>query len=371
MTTFKIALTPGDGIGPEVLREGVKAVRAAEKAVGGFTLNMETYDIGAACYQRCGEVFPEASFRACKEADAIYFGCVGTPGVVFPDGTEVGVEAGLQMRFRFDLYANIRPIKLYPNVPCRLSGKKAGDIDYVIIRENIEGLYASRGGGSVTHDRIAVDTMVISRWETERISNVAFGLARSRAGAPVDKKKRVTCVDKANILRSYSFFRKVFTETAAGYPEVEADYAYMDAMACWLVLKPEFYDVVVTENMFGDILTDLGAATVGGMGMSPSAEVGDDHGMFQGSHGSAPTIAGKNLANPAATIVSGAMMLDWLAGRSGNGNLKTAADLIDKAVTAVYEDNILTTDLGGSYSTSQFGEAVEKKILTLPVEKVL
>jgi len=284
---------------------------------------------------------------------------------MYPDGTEVGVEAGLQMRFRFDLFANIRPIKLYPNVSSRLSGKTTGDIDYVIVRENIEGLYASRGGGSIIHDKIAVDSMVITRWETERISKVAFELSQSRAGAPSDGRHRVTCVDKANILRSYSFFRKVFTEVASNYPTVEPDYAYMDAMACWLVLQPEFYDVVVTENMFGDILTDLGAATVGGMGMSPSAEIGEDHGMFQGSHGSAPTIAGKNIANPTATIISGAMMLEWLGRKTKDGNLIAAAKLINTSVFEVFKDKQFTSDLGGTYSTSDFGDAVEKKILAL------
>ncbi len=365
MAVFNIALTPGDGIGPEVLTEGVKAVRAAEKAVGGFTLNTEKYEAGTGCYQKCGELLPEATFKACEQAHAVFSGCMGMPGVTFPDGTEVGVEVNLQLRFRFDLYANIRPIKLYPNVPSALRGRSAGDIDYIMLRENIEGLYASRGGGSVTHDRIAVDSMVISRWETERISRVAFELSESRRGAPRDRKKRVTCVDKANVLRSYSFFRKVFTEVAESFPGIEADCAYVDAMACWLVLQPDLYDVVVTENMFGDILTDLGAATVGGMGMSPSAEIGDNRGLFQGSHGSAPTIAGKNLANPTATIVSGAMMLDWLGRRSKDENLRRAARLIEEAVVEVFKENKLTSDLGGNQSTSDFGSAVEKKILEL------
>jgi 3-isopropylmalate dehydrogenase len=365
MAELKIALVPGDGIGPEVLAEGVKALRAAEKAIGGFSLNMEKYEAGAGCYQKSGVVLPEATIAACEQADAVFLGSVGMPGVVFPDGTEAGVEVNLQLRFRFDLYSNIRPIKLYPNVPSVLSDRGAGDIDYIMLRENIEGLYASRGGGSVTHDRIAVDSLVITRWETERISRVAFELSESRRGAPRDGKKRVTCVDKANVLRSYSFFRKIFTEVAEKFPAIEADYAYVDAMACWLVLQPDFYDVVVTENMFGDILTDLGAATVGGMGMSPSAEIGDKHGLFQGSHGSAPTIAGKNLANPTAAIVSGAMMLDWLGKKAKDGNLETAAGLINDAVVEVFEENKLTSDLGGNQSTSDFGSAVEAKILEL------
>jgi 3-isopropylmalate dehydrogenase len=204
--------------------------------------------------------------------------------------------------------------------------------------------------------------MIITRFETARISRFAFDLASQRAGAPADGRSRVTCVDKANILRSYGFFRKIFNEVAREHPGIEPDYAYMDAMACWLVQQPERYDVVVTENMFGDILTDLGAATVGGMGMSPSAEVGDRHGLFQGSHGSAPTIAGKNIANPMATIASGAMMLSWLAQRQGEEALRQAADLIEQAIAQTFEDGVLTSDVGGDASTTGFGDAVVERL---------
>lgn len=369
MAMINIALIPGDGIGPEVLEEGVKAVKAAEKAVGGFSLNFDTFEAGAECYRSRGDVLPESTYDGCSEADAIFVGSMGLPDVTYPDGTEVGVEATLQLRFRLNLFANIRPVKLYPNVPSKLQGFKAGQIDYVIFRENVEGLYASRGGGSVTQDRIAVDTMIISREGTERVSRAAFEYAQARNGAPRDGKSRVTCVDKANILRSYSFFRKVYTEVASEYPDVETDYAYIDAMACWMVLQPDCYDVIVTENMFGDIITDLGAATVGGMGMSPSGEIGENHGLFQGSHGSAPTIAGKNVANPVATVISGKMMLDWLAQRKKNDNLKRAADLIELAVIEVLKDGELTADLGGNTSTTGFGDAVERKIFDLAEER--
>lgn len=369
MGVYNIALVPGDGIGPEVLKEGIKVLKAIEDITGEVTFNMETYDAGAEYYQKKGIVFPETTFKACKKADAIYWGSAGLPGVVYPNGTEVGVEAGLQMRFRLDLYANVRPIKLYPNVPSSLANKQSGDINYVIIRENIEGLYASRGGGNIIHDKIAFDTLIISRWETERISKVSFKLAQLRNGSPGDNKKRVTCVDKANILRSFSFFRKVFSEVAQDYPDIETDYAYIDAMACWMILQPEFYDVIVTENMFGDIITDLGAATVGGMGMSPSAELGDEHGLFQGSHGSAPTIAGKNIANPAATIISGKMMLEWLSDKANDKKLKKAAELIEEAIVETFKQNKLTLDLKGNCSTSEFGDAVVKNIHKLAKSK--
>lgn len=360
MTTLNIALLPGDGIGPEVLAEGVKVLEATGDLFG-LSLNLEHHDAGAGAYRKTGSPIPDTTLEACRAADAIFFGSVGLPDVTFRDGTEVGVEAGLQLRFQLDLFANIRPIRLYPGVRTRLRAEP-GAIDYVLLRENIEGLYASRGGGNVVHDSVASDTMIITRYETTRISRFAFGLAARRKGAPADGRSRVTCVDKANILRSYGFFRKVFTEVAAEYPEIEPDYAYTDAMACWLVTQPEHYDVVVTENMFGDILTDLGAATVGGMGMSPSAEVGDRHGLFQGSHGSAPTIAGKNIANPMATIASGGMMLSWLAQRREDPALEQAALMIERAITQAFEDGIMTIDVGGSASTSAFGDAVVERL---------
>lgn len=365
MNTYNIALVPGDGIGNEVLKEGVKVIRAAEKVIGGFSFNMEHYDAGAECFKKTGTPMPKATFKACKEADAIFWGSTGLPGVVYPDGTEVAAGAGLRMRFDLDLYANIRPIKLYPNVPPRLVGKKDVKIDYILIRENIEGLYASYGKGVIIHDMMAVDFMSITRPETERVTKLAFELAKSRNGAALDGKQRVTCIDKANVLRSYSFFRKIFNEVAAEYPGIEKDYAYADAMACWMIEKPEYYDVCVTENMLGDILTDLGAATVGGMGISPSGEIGDKNALFQSSHGSAPTIAGKNIANPTATIVSGRMMLDWLADRFKDKNLKKAAELIEQAVVETYKENVLTKDLGGQASTVEFGDAVVKNLYQL------
>ncbi len=362
MTTYNIAYLPGDGIGPEVLASARRVVDAALAATGGIDVNYETIDAGAATYARTKEAIPDDSMKLCREADAIFFGSVGLPGAVYPDGTEVGVEAGLQLRFKLDLYANIRPIKLYPNIRSPLVDRKAGDIDYIVLRENVEGLYASRGGGSILRDSIATDTMVITRSGTERITRKAFDLARERNGAPRDGRKRVTSVDKANILRSFSFWRRVFDQTAVEFSDVEADHAYTDAMACYLVQSPDFYDVMVMENMFGDILTDLAAATVGGMGMSPSAEVGDTHGLFQGSHGSAPTLVGKNIANPMATIVSGAMMLDWLGAQRSDNATREAARRITAAVEATFEDNIKTPDVGGETGTEGFADAVIERL---------
>jgi 3-isopropylmalate dehydrogenase len=273
--------------------------------------------------------------------------------VTYPDGTETGIEFGLQLRFRLDLYANVRPIKLRPGVTSRLRDRKAGDIDYIILRENTEGLYAARGNGVNLRDEVAVDSLVVTRKGIERICRAAFELARKRNGAPGDGKRRVTVCDKANVLRTYAFFRRVFNEVAGQYPDIEADYAYADAMTVYLLERPEHYDVIVMENMFGDIMSDLAAATVGSMGMSPSSELGDDHGFFQAAHGSAPTIAGKNVANPYGTILSAASMLQWLGERQGDDRLLSAANQIETSVdAAMTASNGLTRDLGGTASTT-------------------
>ena len=217
---------------------------------------------------------------------------------------------------------------------------EGGGIDYVIVRENTEGLYASRGAGVVLRDEIASDSLVVTRKGTERVARFAFALAAKRSGAPRDGQSRVTVCDKANILRAYAFFRRVCDEVHADYPDIAIDYAYADAITVHMLKRPDFYDVIVAENMFGDIISDLGAATVGGMGISPSAEIGDRHALFQGAHGSAPDIAGQNLASPVATILSGAMMLRWLFDTRNDAGLAQAAGRIEDAVGA-YRTNQL------------------------------
>ncbi len=363
MRAYEIAVVDGDGIGPEVCQAALSVVRAVPGLAGAFTF--KTYVAGAQEYLRSGSAYPEESFEGCRQADAILHGATGIPGVTYPDGTETGIEFGLQTRFRLDLYANVRPIKLRSGVASRLRDRKPGDIDYVIIRENTEGLYAARGSGVVLRDETAVDSLVVTRKGVERISRFAFDLARSRSGAPRDGKKRVTLCDKANVLRSYAFFRKVFNEVAEQYPEVEADYAYADAMTCHLVERPEFYDVIVTENMFGDIISDLAAVTVGSMGMSPSAELGDRNGFFQAAHGSAPTIAGQNVANPYGTILSAAAMLRWLGERHQDERLTRAALRVEGAVdAAMASPGGLTRDLGGTATTSDVTQRVIDALAT-------
>jgi 3-isopropylmalate dehydrogenase len=263
VSRYQIAVVRGDGIGPEVCDS---AVRVVTEAVGKSRLDLVDLPAGAVHYQKTGSALPEETFQACAKADAILHGAAGIPGVVYADGTEAGIEFGLKLRFRLDIYANVRPIKLYPNVVSPLRGREAGSIDYVILRENTEGLYAARGGGNLLHNDIATDTMVITRKGTERIVRKAFELSRQRNGALLDGKRRVTCCDKANVLRSYAFFRSVFDDVAKDYPDIETDYAYADAIMVHMVKRPDFYDVIVTENMFGDIISDLGAVSVGGMG---------------------------------------------------------------------------------------------------------
>uniref|UniRef100_UPI001F195B07 isocitrate/isopropylmalate family dehydrogenase n=1 Tax=Geminicoccus flavidas TaxID=2506407 RepID=UPI001F195B07 len=209
--TYEIAVVPGDGIGPEVCAAAVETICAA---AGRSVFSLVELPAGAAHFQKSGTALPEETFQACKAAGAILHGAAGIPGVVYPDGTEAGIEFGLQLRFRLDLYANVRPIRLHPGVTSPLKDAAPGDIDYVILRENTEGLYASRGSGSNLRDEVATDTLVMTRKGVERIARKAFELARQRNGAPKDGRKRVTVCDKANVLRSYAFFRKVCQEVA-------------------------------------------------------------------------------------------------------------------------------------------------------------
>ena len=353
---YRIATIDGDGIGPEVCQS---AVRVLAEACGRDRLAFEMLDGGAGHYRRTGEVLPAETFDGCRNADAILHGAAGLPGVTYADGTEVGNDLHLRLRFRLDLYANVRPIRLYAGVRSPLADRAPGSIDYVLLRENTEGLYASRGGGIDLRGEVATDTLVMTRKGVERIARFAFELARRRTGAPADGRRRVTVCDKANILKSYAFFRAVCDEVAAGYPDVELDHAYADAITVHLLKKPGFYDVIVTENMFGDILSDLGAGTVGGLGIAASAELGDGHGLFQGAHGSAPDIAGQDLASPLATILSGALMLRWLGERHGDADLAREAGRVEAAVEAVLaRGETVPRDLGGSASCTALTEAV-------------
>jgi len=338
----RIALLPGDGVGPEVTAEAVKALEAAP----GLSLEFEEFSVGAGAYLESGDPLPEATYERLKEFDAVLLGAMGLPGVRWPSGIEMTPQ--LDLRERMDLYCGLRPVRLYHESHTPLKGKRAGSIDLMLVRENTEGLFTSRLDPLDRGAEFAEDRLRITRRGAERVCRAAFEQARARRG-------RVALVDKANVLPSMAFFRMVFDEVAAGYEDVEADRIYVDAMALYLVQAPERFDVLVTENMFGDILSDLAAGLVGGMGMAPSADIGDEYGVFQPSHGSAPDIAGKGLANPVATVLSAAMMLDWL----GAEEETRAAAMIRQAVEQVLsEAGAGTRDLGGRMTTAEMGSAI-------------
>jgi len=360
MGCYRIAEIGGDGIGPEVVAEAVRVLKALEAPDLHFSF--ERAEAGAALYRRTGEDLPRETVELCRSVDAILFGAAGLPDVRHADGTELVPQVTLRMQL--DLYTGMRPIKLYPGVPSPIRTPDRQAIDYVILRENTEGLFASLGGGSKVGEELAVDTLVITRRGTERIVRRAFELCRARQrGAPADGVRRVTCVDKANVFRSYAFFRQVFQETAREFPDVATDFAYVDAMTMHLIMSPGRYDVVVLENMFGDILSDLGAATVGGLGLAPSGDIGDRYAMFQSSQGAAPDIAGRGVANPIAAILAAALMCRWLGQQHRDPLATAAAERIDAAVAAALLDpKARPPDIGGTATTRETTDRVIKAL---------
>ncbi|MFK7822395.1 MAG: isocitrate/isopropylmalate dehydrogenase family protein [Planctomycetaceae bacterium] len=338
---MKIVLLPGDGIGPEVTAAAVRVLQAAAKQFQ-IELHLQEQQVGAGAYLDCGNPLPDEAFAACEEADAVLLGAMGLPSVRWPDGREMTPQ--IDLRERLDLYEGLRPIRLYAESDSPLKTYGAGDIDFLLVRENTEGLFAARKDSSTTADE-ARDIMRITRDGSRRIFESAFKAAMLR-------RKKVTLVDKANVLPSMVFFRSVFEEVAADYPEVETECVYVDAAALFLVQRPESFDVIVTENMFGDILSDLAAGLVGGMGMAPSADIGERCAVFQPAHGTAPDIADQGKANPIATILSAAMMVDWL-GQSD------CANAIETAVANALKDTSLRTgDMGGTATTDEMTNAV-------------
>lgn len=359
---YQIAVLPGDGIGPEVMEAALLVLEKAVRATGGLQLQFTPLQAGAAHYRQTGETLSQSLVESCRQADAVLLAALGLPDVRQKDGTEVQPEMMVGLRRALQLHSAVRPVKLYDGAPSALRDTGAG-IDFVIIRENLEGLFASYGGGAVAED-VAADTMVVTRAGTRKVAQTAFRLAQRRNGRPADGQKRVTCVDKANIFRSMALFRQVFFEVAADYADIAAEAVYVDAMSLYMVQNPWDYDVLVMENQFGDILSDLGAGLVGGLGMGPSAELGDEHGLFQPSHGSAPTIAGQNVANPLAMILSTAMMLDWLSERHSDAAAAQAARQIEQAVQRVLLQgpSSLTPDLGGTAGTTDVARRVAAEL---------
>jgi len=355
MSDVKLVSLPGDGIGVEVVEATLGVLRSAGERWG-VRFVVEPVEAGAARYARTGVVYTEVDFELCRSADAILLGALGLPDVLHRDGTEAGADLQFRLRFDLDLYAGVRPIRRYAFAPGPLATRDP--FRFTIIRENTEGLYASRGGGAAVGDKVATDTLIITAAGADRIIRFAFDYAL--ANPPLSGSPLVTCVDKANVLRSYAFFRSRFDALARDYSlRVKTERVYVDAFCAQMALRPTSIHVAVAENMFGDIISDLAAGIVGSLGLAPSGDIGDRHAVFQPAHGSAPTIAGKNEANPVATILSGAMMLDWLS-RNDPANVlaRMAADIRLAVERALENPASRPRDLGGAAGTRSCAEAV-------------
>jgi 3-isopropylmalate dehydrogenase len=372
---YKLVTLPGDGTGPEVLREGLRVLDAVSKPLG-LSWDTEEVPCGGQYYLDHGDRdWPAGSEEKCAEADLILLGAVGWPDpkgsgpVTMSDGKMAGFSPVIGNRMRLNLFANVRPIKLYPGVSHRVHGShksvwEAGKVDMVIVRENTEGLYAPTGGKLSPGGRaeVAIDTRVITRRGCEQVIRHAFELCAQRQkqgkGAPKDGHNRVTAIVKDNVLHGCQMFRDIFFEIGDEYPGIQKDTAIVDAFTQWLVGQPEYYDVCVTTNMFGDIVTDLASVLQGGMGMAVGANVGREHGMFEPIHGSAPRHAGKDKVNPIAMILAVKEGLDWLGARKDDANLHKAADAIERAVVAVLEaGEPLTYDLVGEDKAAKCSDA--------------
>lgn len=373
---YQLVTLGGDGTGPEVMREGLRVLHAVSE-VSGVEWTIDDIPCGGQYYLEHGDRdWPEGAEARCDAADLILLGAVGWPSptgvgpVLMKDGKMAGFSPVIGNRMRLNLYANVRPVKLYKGVGHRIHGKNVqvwepGQVDMVLIRENTEGLYAPTGGklcpGGVCD--VAIDTRVITRRASEQVIRHAFELCRRRGkGAPKDGKLRVTAIVKDNVLHGCQLFAEIFFKIGEEYPEIEKDTAIVDAFTQWLIGQPEYYDVCVTTNMFGDIVTDLASVLQGGMGMAVGANVGKKHGMFEPIHGSAPKHAGKDKVNPIAMILAVKEGLEWLGGQKEDPRLGRAAAAIEEAVVAILEaGEPLTYDLVGeakAASCSAVGTAI-------------
>ena len=350
MKTYRIAVLPGDGIGPEVIAQAVRVLEAVGER---FELRfaLETFPIGAAAVRVANNPLPPATRAAVVKSDAVLLGAVGDPSLDSAP-RELRPETGLlALRKLLDVYANLRPVTVHqallycsPLKPERLRG-----VDLLVVRELTGGLYYGEPRGR--HGSSAVNTLAYSASEIDRVAQVAFEAARGR-------RRLVTSVDKANVLEVSQLWRETVARVARDYPEVRLEHSYVDTAAMRLISDPATFDVVLTENMFGDILSDLTAGLIGGMGMAPSADIGDRHAVFQPCHGTAPDIMGQGKANPTAMILSAAMMLDWLADKHGLESAAEAGERIERAVDKAYAGGIKPMEFGGSNGTADITKAV-------------
>jgi 3-isopropylmalate dehydrogenase len=354
---FHIAVLPGDGIGPEVMAPTLDVLERVAELTPSLQFRFTEAAAGAGHYKDTGKSMPDSTVKLCEQADAILLGACGLPSVRYPDNTEIMPQ--VELRFIFDLYAGVRPARIIPGVPSPIVGAAERGIDFVLIRESTEGLFASMGKGVVTHED-ARETLVITRKTSERLFDFSLRLAERRKSR--GKPGLCTCVDKANAFKAYAFFRSIFDERARNFPNVKTDRVYVDACAALMVRKPWDFDVMVMENIFGDILSDLAAGLIGGLGIAPSADIGDKHAVFQPCHGTAPDIMGQGKANPTATILSAAMMLDWLADKHDHPPAAEAAAHIERAVDKAYADGIKPMEYGGRDGTAAIAGAVMKAL---------
>ncbi|MCM8762127.1 MAG: 3-isopropylmalate dehydrogenase [Candidatus Omnitrophica bacterium] len=347
---YKIAVIPGDGIGPEIIREGLKVIKAASERYN-FSIETVHYDFGGERYLKTGETLPDSAIEELKKFDAIYLGAIGHPDVA-PGILEKGIL--LRIRFELDQYINLRPVKLYPGVWHPLKDKGPEHIDYVVVRENTEGAYSGTGGvfKKGTKDEIATQLDINTRKGVERCIRYGFKYAVKR-----NKKKTVTVVDKANVLTySGDLWRRTAKEVSTEFPDIKLDFAFVDATCMWMVKNPEWFDVIITNNMFGDIITDLAAMTQGGLGIAAGGNINPEGvSMFEPIHGSAPKYTGKNVICPVATISAGGMMLETLGEEE-------AAKTIEKAIIkATGEGYIKSLEAGRmGMSTSEVGDLLSK-----------
>ena len=353
--SHKIAVIPGDGTGPEVVVEGLKCLKAAAEKCG-FKYETVAFDFGGERYKRTGETLPDSALEELKTFNAIYLGAIGHPDVK-PGILEKGIL--LRTRFELDQYINLRPVKLYPNVDCPLKDKGPEEIDFVVVRENTEGLYAGSGGflKKGTPDEIATQESVNTRKGVERCLRYAFELTRKR-----NRDNTLTLCGKTNVLTyAFDLWERVFHEIGdADYPDIKRDYAHVDATCMWMVKNPEWFDVIVTDNMFGDIITDLGAMVQGGMGVAAGGNINPEGvSMFEPIGGSAPKYTGQGIINPIAGIAALQMMLDTLGEEE-------AADILEKAIITVASTRLNSMSAGQmGYSTSEVGDHIADAVVRM------
>ena len=388
MSEYRLTVLPGDGTGREVTAEARRVIEVFE---GNSPMSFEITEIpcGGQYFLETGDEWPEGSFEHCRDnSDAILLGAIGWPGARMPNGDMAGGQVILGLRSGLDLYANIRPVKLYQGVQHKVHGEHTQIwdpdlINMVFIRENTEGLYhrllrrsAQAAVGAkdeplatpefpgLEGEEVAWDPRPITRRGSERVIRFAFDLAKRRQSQ--QDPQRVTCVDKSNVLDGCRLFRKVFDEIAEEYEDIETQRDYIDAFTMWLVRDPEDLDVVVLPNMFGDIATDLASVLQGGMGMAASANIGDEHMLFEPVHGSSPKYAGQGKVNPIAAISSVQLMFDNLGARHDDPDAVLCADILESAISShLAEGGVVTYDLGGSASTSEVGQAIAERCKAL------